>query len=308
MTRRSWGLFTAMSLIWGVPYLLIRVAVRDFAPGTLVFLRTGIAGLVLLPFAFARGGFGPVLRRWRPLLAFTVIEMAVPWLLLGSAEQHLSSSLTGLLIAAVPLVGVVVAVVLRSDDRGGGVLRYVGLLLGLVGVVVLLGLDIGEVQAGALAEVAVVVVGYAVAPVIMARHLSDLPSIPVVCASLLLVAIGYLPYALVRFPASVSAEAGWSVVALALVCTALAFIVFFALIADIGPARATVFTYVNPAVALLLGVLLLDERFTTGIAVGFPLILLGSVLAARRGRAPSTEPVPAAVPEAAVASTVADSE
>lgn len=215
MTRRSWALFAAMCLIWGVPYLLIRVAVRDFAPGTLVFLRTGIGGLVLLPFALTRGGFGPVLRRWRPLLAFSVIEMAGPWLLLAEAEQHLSSSLTGLLIAAVPLVGVVAATALHSDDRGGGPVRYVGLMLGLVGVVVLLGLDLGTVHVGALAQVAVVVVGYAIAPVIMARYLSDLPSIPVVCASLLVVAIGYLPYALVRFPSSVSAEAAWSVLGLA---------------------------------------------------------------------------------------------
>lgn len=304
MTRRSWALFAAMCVIWGIPYLLIRVAVRDMAPGTLVFLRTGIGGLVLLPLALAKGGFGPVLRRWRPLLAFSVIEMAGPWLLLGEAEQSLSSSLTGLLIAGVPLVGVVVALAVRSDDRGGGALRYLGLFLGLAGVAVLLGVDLGSVDSTALVEVAVVVVGYAVAPVIMARHLADLPSIPVVCASLLLVAAGYLPYALVRLPDSVGANAVWSVVGLALVCTALAFVVFFALIADVGPARATVFTYVNPAVAVLLGVALLGEHLTLGIAVGFPLILAGSVLAARRGRG-SDVALPAGT-EAAVAATVAD--
>jgi len=154
----------------------------------------------------------------------------------------------------------------------------------------------------------VVVVGYAVAPVIMSRRLSDLPSIPVICASLLLVAIGYLPYAAVHVPDSVSVEAAWSMVGLALICTALAFIVFFALIAEVGPARATVFTYVNPAVALLLGVVLLDERFTVGIALGFPLILVGSVLAARRApaRPPAVHPPSAAAPEEAVAVTVTD--
>lgn len=307
MTRRSWALFAAMCVIWGVPYLLIRVAVRDFAPGTLVFARTALGGLVLLPFCFRAGGFGPVLRRWRPLLAFTVIELAVPWLLLSDAEKVLSSSLTGLLIAAVPLVGVVVARVAGSDDRGGGRVRYLGLALGLVGVAVLLGLDFGQVHVSALLELAVVVVGYAVAPVIMARRLADLPSIPVVAASLLVTAVGYLPYAILRWPTSISAHAAWSVVALAVVCTAVAFIVFFALIAEIGPARAVVITYVNPAVALLLGVLLLGEPFTLGIGIGFPLILLGSVLAARR--APTPEPaVPeaAAVPEGAVAETLCD--
>lgn len=299
MTRRSWALFAAMCVIWGIPYLLIRVAVRDFPPGVLVFARTAIGGLVLLPFAFAQGGFRPVLARWRPLVAFTVIEIALPWLLLSDAETVLSSSLSGLLVAAVPLVGVVVAWVLGSDDGGGGVLRYTGLLLGLVGVIVLLGLDVGDVRPGALVEMLFVAVGYAVAPVIMSRRLSDLPSIPVVAASLLLTAVGYLPYAAVNWPSSVGAKEMWSVVGLGVVCTALAFVLFFALIGAIGPARATVITYVNPAVAVLLGVLLLGESFTLGIAVGFPLILVGSVLAARR-----PAPADAACPEAVVAETV----
>jgi drug/metabolite transporter (DMT)-like permease len=302
MTRRSWALFAAMCVIWGIPYLLIRVAVRDFDPGALVFARTAIGGLVLLPFALAKGGFGPVLRHWRALLAFTVTELAIPWLFLSDAERSLSSSLSGLLVAAVPLVGVLVARLVGSDDRGGDWLRYLGLLLGLGGVVLLLGLDFDQVGARPLVEVAIVVVGYATAPVIMARKLSHLPSFPVVAASLLLTAIGYLPWALLHRPAHISAKSGWSVVALGLICTALAFVVFFALVAAIGPARATVITYVNPAVAVVLGVLLLGEPFTVGIAIGFPLILVGSVLAARH-RPPAAE---VTGPEAAVAETVCD--
>jgi drug/metabolite transporter (DMT)-like permease len=308
MTRRSWALFAGMCVIWGIPYLLIRVAVRDFSPGVLVFARTAIGGLVLLPFALRRGGFGPVLRRWRPLLAFTVIEIGLPWLLLSDAERELSSSLSGLLVAAVPLVGVVVAYVVGSDDAGGGVLRYTGLLLGLVGVVVLLGLDFEHVTARALIEMLAVAVGYAVAPVIMTRKLSDLPSYPVIAASLLITAIGYLPYAALNWPSSIGAKPAWSVVALGIICTALAFVVFFALIADIGPSRATVFTYVNPAVAVLLGVMLLDEPFTAGIAVGFPLILVGSVLAARRPAPAQPRASDAVGAEAVVAETLACSE
>jgi drug/metabolite transporter (DMT)-like permease len=286
MTRRSWLLFAAMCIIWGIPYLLIRVAVRDVAPGALVFARTAIGGLILLPLALRAGGFGPVLRRWRPLVAFTVIEMAVPWWLLTDAEQELSSSMAGLLIAAVPLVGVLVARVVGSDERVDAA-RLIGLLLGVVGVAVLVGLDLGAVHVPALLEIAVVVVGYAVAPVIMARRLADLPSIPVVSASLLLTATGYLPVALLSPPHSLPGEAIGSILLLGTVCTALAFVLFFALITAIGPARATVITYVNPAVAVLFGVMLLGERFTLGMAVGFPLILAGSVLAARRsaGRA-----------------------
>jgi len=294
MTRRSWLVFAAMCVIWGIPYLLIRVAVRDVAPGTLVFARTAIGGLILLPLAVRGGQLGPVLRRWRPMLAFTVIELAVPWLLLSDAETKLSSSLSGLLVAAVPLVGVLAARSLRADDRVDAA-RLTGLLLGLVGVAMLVGLDLGNVHLGALVEVAVVVVGYAVGPVILARRLSDLPSIPVISVSLLVTAIGYLPYAVLRPPRSLPAQAIGSVLVLGTLCTALAFIMFFALINDIGPARATVITYVNPAVAVLFGVTLLGEQFTLGMAVGFPLILAGSVLAARR----------ASVREAAVAEPVA---
>ncbi|PZS33702.1 MAG: EamA family transporter [Pseudonocardiales bacterium] len=297
MTRKSWLIFAAMCVIWGIPYLLIRVAVRDVTPGTLVFARTGIGGLILLPLVLRAGGFGPVLRRWRPLIAFTAIEMAVPWWLLSDAETRLSSSMAGLLIAAVPLVGVLVARLAGTNDRMQPS-RLVGLLLGVVGVAMLVGLDLGEIHIPALLEIAAVVVGYAVGPVILTRGLSDLPSIPVVSASLLLTAIAYVPFVIVSPPHSLPAKAIGSIVLLGTVCTALAFILFFALISAIGPARATVITYVNPAVAVLFGVTLLGERFTLGMAVGFPLILAGSVLAARRSTVPKAavaEPVSSAI-------------
>ncbi|MBV9592823.1 MAG: DMT family transporter [Actinobacteria bacterium] len=281
MSRRSWTLFAAMCVIWGIPYLLIRVAVRDLSPATLVFARTAIGGLILLPIALAKGGFRDVFARWRPLLAFTVIEVAVPWLMLSDAEEKLSSSLSGLLVAAVPLVGVLVARIVGSDDRVDP-LRLLGLLMGVGGVAALVGLDLGQLHVGALLEVVVVVVGYAVAPAIMARSLADLPSYPVIASSLLITAIAYLPAAIVSPPHDLGPKAIASVLTLGVVCTAIAFVIFFSLIADIGPARAVVITYVNPAVAVLGGVVLLGETFTIGMAVGFPLILAGSVLAARR--------------------------
>lgn len=296
MSRRGWVLFAAMCVIWGIPYLLIRVAVRDLSPGTLVFLRTAIGGLVLLPLALRSGGFGPVLRRWRPLVAFAAIEIAIPWLLLGNAEQHLSSSLTGLLVAAAPLVGVVAGRLTGTREQVDA-RRWAGLLLGLLGVGLLVGLDLRSLSALAVAEVGLVAVGYATAPVIMARHLSDLPSFPVLSAALLLSALAWAPYGLTHWPARVAASGIASIAALALVCTALAFVLFFALIAEIGPVRATVITYVNPAVAVALGLLLLDERFTVGMGAGFPLILVGSVLAAskRRARSRAVPATPGAV-------------
>ena len=283
MSRRGWALFAAMCVIWGIPYLLIRVAVRDVSPGTLVFLRTGIGGLVLLPLALRSGGFGPVLRRWKPLVAFTVLEIAVPWLLLGNAEEHLPSSLTGLLVAATPLVSVVAGRLTGTGDHVDA-RRWAGLLLGLLGVGVLVGLDLGSVSGLALVEVGLVAIGYATAPIIMATQLADLPRFPVVSAALLLSAVAWAPYGLTHWPRHVTETGIASIVVLGLVCTALAFVLFFALIAEIGPNRATVITYVNPAVAVALGLLLLNEQFTAGMGIGFPLILVGSVLAASTGR------------------------
>jgi drug/metabolite transporter (DMT)-like permease len=289
MTRRNLWLFAAMSVIWGIPYLFIRVAVRDMSPACLVCARTGIASALLVPIALYRNQLAPAFRRWRPLLAYTVVELTVPWLLLSDAETKLSSSLSGLLVAAVPLAGVGVLALLRDGNPiGRG--RVFGLLLGMVGVAVLVGLNFGHIDAFAVGEVAVVVIGYATSPIILSRFLSDLPPLGVVAASLLLTALMYLPAAVLDPPRRYTAAGVTSVLVLAVVCTAVAFLLFFALIAGIGPTRVLVITYVNPAVAVILGVIVLGEPFTVGLAAGFPLILLGSVLAAR-----GWEPRPAKV-------------
>jgi drug/metabolite transporter (DMT)-like permease len=284
MSRRGWALFVAMCVIWGIPYLLIRVAIRDFAPGTLVFFRTVLPAVILLPLAFRRGIVRDLLPHWRILVAFTAVEIAGPWWLLGAAEQRLTSSMAGLLVAGVPLIGVVVVLLAggRAAEDRIDARRLVGLLVGFAGVVALVGIEVRGSDLIAVAQVALVAVGYAVGPLIIARRLSHVPSLGVIAVSLTLTAVGYAPFALTHLPASVSLASAASVVVLALVCTAVAFLLFFALIAEVGPARATVITYVNPAIAVLLGVLLLDEPFSAGIAVGFPLILLGSFLATAR--------------------------
>jgi drug/metabolite transporter (DMT)-like permease len=283
MSRKGWLLFAAMCVIWGIPYLLIRVAVRDVNPAFLVCSRTLLGGLMLLPVALAKGGFRKIWPHWRPLLAFVVVELAIPWLFLSDAETKLSSSLSGLLVAAVPLIGVLIARVGGGETRIEP-MRIIGLFMGLAGVAALVGLDLGQLNIAAVVEVGFVVLGYAIAPAIQARYLSDLPSIPVVAVSLTLVALFYLPFAVASPPSHLSGESVWAIVVLGVVCTAAAFVIFFALIAAVGPARAVVITYVNPAVAVILGVALLGEHFTVGIAVGFPLILAGSVLAARKAR------------------------
>jgi drug/metabolite transporter (DMT)-like permease len=290
MSRRGVLLFAAMCVIWGIPYLMIRVAVRELAPVTLVFLRTAIAALLLLPFALWRKELRALLPHWRALLLYTAIEVALPWFLLARAETKLSSSLTGLLIAAVPLVGAVVAALTGERERQG-TRRWLGLSVGIVGVAAIVGLDVGQVHVVPLLEIGCVAVCYAIGPIIFARRLRGVPPLGVVVASLVLTAAVYAPLAAFRWPASMpSAHVVWSVLGLAIVCTALAFILFFALIGEVGPVRATVITYVNPAVAAIVGVLLLDEKLTTGMIIGFVLVLAGTVIATGRGPEPVPEP------------------
>jgi len=291
MTRRGVLLFAAMCVIWGIPYLMIRVAVRELAPVTLVFLRTGIGAALLLPLAAVRGELRPLLDRWRPLLVYSVIEVGIPWVLLARAETKLSSSLTGLLVAAVPLVGAVVVTLTGSRERQG-TRRWVGLLVGLAGVTALVGFDIGQAGALSVTEVFIVAVCYALGPIILARHMVGVPAMGIVAVSLGLTALIYLPFAIQRRPSSVpTAHVLESVLGLGVICTAIAFLVFFALIREVGPVRATVITYVNPAVAAVLGVAVLHETVTPGMLVGFALILAGSFLATGQGPARVPEPV-----------------
>jgi drug/metabolite transporter (DMT)-like permease len=302
VSRRGWALFVAMSVIWGVPYLLIKVAVGEFSPVVVVFLRCAVGAALLLPWTLARGRVGPALREhWRALLVFTVLEMTMPWLLLSWAEQDLSSSLTGLLVAGVPFVAALTARLAGDEDRLSPV-RVAGMLVGVVGIAALLGLDVGGAQLTAIAAVALVVVGYATAPMVITHKLPDVSGVTASAIALVVTALVYAPFAVPQLGDATDVPAGaWlSVAVLGVVCTALALALFFALIREAGPQRALVITFVNPAVAVLLGVLLLDEPFTLGLAVGLPLVLVGCVLATRRSpaRAGATRPagVDAAVP------------
>jgi drug/metabolite transporter (DMT)-like permease len=284
-------LFGCLCVIWGIPYLLIRVAVKELSPAFLVFARTAGGALLLLPLAARRGQLRVLLPRWRPLLLFTVVEIAVPWLLLSRAEERLTSSLTGLMIAAVPLVAAAVTAATGSAHRPEG-RSWGGLLVGILGVGALVGLDFGRVGLVPLLEICVVVLGYTTGPMVLSRSLSDLPALGVIAASLTTAALVYAPFAAFEIPRRVRLDVALSVVGLAVVCTALAFLIFFALIAEVGPVRATVITYVNPAVAAILGVAALGERFTVGMGIGFALVLAGSVLATGQRRGARADAAP----------------
>ena len=279
MSRRGALLFAAMCVIWGIPYLLIKVAVDDMSPSVLVLGRTAMATLLLMPIALARKELRPLLPYWLPLVAFAAIEIAIPWVLLGAAETEISSSLTALLIATVPLVATVIALTTGNRERPGSQ-TLLGIGLGMVGVAAIVGVNVEGASVVPIVQVFLVAVCYAVGPAILQRWLSHLPALGVITASLALTAVAYVPIAAFSLPSETpSGTAIAAVIALAVVCTALAFLLFFALIAEIGPVRATVITYVNPAVAAVLGVVILDEHFTVAMGIGFALVLAGSVLA-----------------------------
>ena len=280
MSARGWALFAAVSVIWGMPYLFIKIAVDELSPSLVAWSRLALAAAVLLPVAWKLGALRGLRERWRIITVFAAVEMAVPWPLLGFGEVHISSSLAAILVATVPLFVALLATRFDHSERPT-LTRFVGMLIGLAGVVALVGIDIGGKGDELLAALAILLVAflYAVGPMIVKRRLSDLDPLGPVAASLGIASLLVLPFALATLPDSMpSADTFASIAVLGLLCSALAFLLFFRLIAEVGPSRATVITYINPVVALALGVVVLDESVTTGVVVGLLLILAGSWL------------------------------
>jgi drug/metabolite transporter (DMT)-like permease len=279
MSSRGWILFLTMSIIWGIPYLMIKVAVEGVSVPVLVLARTAVGAAVLLPMALSHQTLGIIRDHWKALLGFAFFEIIAAWFLLSDAERHLSSSMTGLLIAAAPIVAAVL-------DRctGGerlGYRRILGLAIGICGVAVLAGAQIGG-GTWPVIEVLMVAMCYAIAPLIAARYLGDVPALPMTAVCLGFAALVYSAPAAAAWPTEIpSTRVLLALAGLAVICTALAFIVFFALIREVGAARALVFTYINPVVALAAGVVVLHEPLTAWNIAALVLILAGCVLATR---------------------------
>ena len=287
MSRRGWVLFAAMSVIWGLPYLLIKVAVGGVSVPVLVLARVALGAALLLPFALRRKEFGALAPVWPWLLLFAVVEIIIPWFALSEAELGISSSLTGLLIASVPIIVAVISLFLSGGDRLSPV-RWIGLLIGLGGVALLAGPHLVGASSGSarsVAEVLFVALCYAAGPLIANRKLADVPPVAMTAACLVLASLVYAPLAALNWPSTVpSVSVLLSMAGLAIVCTAAAFLIFFKLISEAGPARASVITYINPAIAVTLGVAVLGEHVTITMLIAFATILAGSVLATRRAR------------------------
>lgn len=281
MSRRAWLAFAAMSLIWGVPYLLIRIAVRHgVTPGMLAFGRVALAAVVLLALAW-RAGTLPTLRgHWGVLLAYAVAEVVVPFSMIALGEERVASSLTAILISTVPLLVAVLALRFDRSQRPTPV-RALGLLLGFGGVVALVGIDVAGRTSELLGAGAILLgaLGYAIGPMLVRLHLTELDPRATMGASLAIAAVLLAPYAALDRPHAVPPVGAIAcVVVLGLLCTALAFVVYTVLIAEAGTSRATVITYINPIVAVVLGVTLLGEQLGPGAIAGLLLILAGSWL------------------------------
>ncbi|MBO9532159.1 MAG: EamA family transporter [Solirubrobacteraceae bacterium] len=291
MDRRAALLFAALGVAWGIPYLLVKVAVEELSPAMLVLMRTSIAAAILLPLAARRGTLGGALRHWKVIAAYAVIEIVLPWLMIGNAELRLSSSTTALLIAATPLVGVALAFATRRNEALGRT-GSLGLVLGFLGVAALVGLDIDTSDHIAVLQLGVVAIGYSVGPMILARWLANESGPAVVGLSFAVAAVAMLPILALSggWPEAVpSAKVIGALAVLVLVCTVGAFLMLFELIGRVGPVRSTAVTYVNPAVAIVAGALFLGEAITPWTVVGFVLVLAGSVLLTRR---PATQDEP----------------
>jgi len=294
VSARGATLFLAMSVIWGIPYLLIKIAVEGVSVPVLVFARIAIGAAVLLPLALSRQTLVMIRTHWAGLLGFAFFEIIAAWYLLTDAERHLTSSMTGLLIAASPIVAAVLDRCTGGEHLGPK--RIAGLAIGISGVAVLAGPHIGGTPL-AITEVLLVATCYAIAPLIAARRLADVPTLPMTAVCLTFAAAVYAAPAVKTWPTSLpSTRVLVALLALGVLCTAVAFLVFFALIREVGPARALVITYINPVVALFAGVLVLDEPLTVGTLVSLTLILIGSVLATRRAAPPSAAPAEAERP------------
>lgn len=281
MTRKGWLLFIAMSVIWGIPYFFIKIAVGELDPIVVVFARVGIATAVLLPIAVQRRVLQPLRRRLFMVAALSCVQIAAPFLLISYGEQHIASSLTSLLIAADPLLVVLFALRFDPSERVTG-LRLIGLLIGMGGLVVLLGLDVGGDKYRLLGAVLVLLGAacYAAGALLMKRPtIASLPSLGVVTVECASATIMLFPLAITRLPGRLpSLELIVSLLVLGLICTALAYLLYFALIAEVGASRGVVITYVNPAVSVLLGITFLAEPLNAAIIAGFLLIIAGSWL------------------------------
>ena len=281
MTRRGILLYVLCGFAWGIPFYLVDIIVQDLGPAVTVFSRMAVGAIVLLPIALHLGVLGVAFANVRWVLLFAVLQLAVPWWLVASAQQHLESGMTSLLMTAIPMFNILISQIGGTKEAVSG-RRLVGLISGVSGVALLVLIDhgAGRIDLTAVLVVLLATCGYAIAPRIVGAQLSHVPSLGAVTVALTLSAVIWMAPAALDWPTVLpSGRVLLAIATLGVVCTAIAFITFFELIKEIGPTRTSFLAFVNPAVAVLVGVFIGSEDFTAGMAIGIPLILLGTYLA-----------------------------
>jgi drug/metabolite transporter (DMT)-like permease len=285
MSRRAYFHFAVSGLFWGIPYLLMKVAVADIPPAVIVCGRVLIGAAILIPIAIHQKVLMDAIRGWRFVLPYAIFEMMIPWILITNAEKKISSGLAGLLIATVPIWSTIFAS-MSGDKTVWHSKRLVGMLVGFIGLIGLVGYEsiIGSSDPLSIAMMLVAAISYSYAVNTISQKLPDVSGIAINGLAMVITSIAYAPLMIVQFPevSTVSTKSAVSLLALGVFCTALAFISFFIVLKEIGPARASIGTYVNTAIAVVLGVLILSEPLTLGIIIGLPLVMIGSFLASRK--------------------------
>jgi drug/metabolite transporter (DMT)-like permease len=292
MSRRGWILFLLTGLLWGIPYLFIKVAVdpdSGFTPAIVVCLRTAIGAAILIPWSIHQGSLGAAFRGIKYVAPYALLEMIGPWILIGTAEQKISSGLAGLLIASVPIWATIFAS-LKGDKTVWHRKRLFGLVLGFIGLIFVVGVESikGSSDPLSIAMVLVAAVGYSYAVMFVQSGLPGVSGVAINAVAMLITSLFYAPFAIHQWPShSISSSAIWSVIGLGVLSTGAAFAIFFALTPIIGVARASLVTYLNTAFAVVLGVIILSEPLTIGIILGLPLVLIGSYYASRKSEVSS---------------------
>ncbi|MEO0015950.1 MAG: hypothetical protein RL589_431 [Actinomycetota bacterium] len=285
MSRKSLFHFVLVGILWGIPYLLMKVAVEDFPPAAVVAGRTLIGASILIPVAVYRKKFKGAVLGFKFVAFYALMEMIGPWILITTAEQKINSGLAGLLVSTVPIFATIITS-LRGDHSVWQFKRIVGIVVGFVGLILVVGIEslTGTSDPLSIAMVILASMGYAYAVIMVTSNLPLVDGIAINGLAMALTTIFWAPVAIAQWPSSISMDSALSLIALGVFSTAFAFILFFKVMDEIGPARGSLVTYLNTAVAVVLGVIILKEPLTAGIIFGLPLVLVGSYLASRKSQ------------------------
>ena len=283
MSRKSLFHFVLVGILWGIPYLLMKVAVEDFPPAAVVAGRTLIGAAILIPVALYRKKFKGAVLGFKYVAFYALMEMIGPWILITTAEQKINSGLAGLLVSTVPIFATIITS-LRGDHSVWQFKRIIGIIVGFIGLILVVGIEslTGTSDLLSIAMVILAAMGYSYAVIMVTSNLPLVDGIAINGLAMAITSVFWAPVAIAQWPSSISLDSALSLVALGVLSTAFAFILFFKLMEEIGPARGSLVTYLNTAVAVVLGVIILREPLTAGIIVGLPLVLVGSYLASRK--------------------------